>query len=65
MMNLFISLHYRNRYYGNDHYDKTDASYSRKVKQQEEYTVKAIYTDIAKKVSSDGNFLYICIIPII
>ena len=33
MMNLFISLHYRNRRYGNDHYDKTDGSYSRKVKQ--------------------------------
>ena len=23
MMNLFISLHYRNRRYGNDHYDKS------------------------------------------
>ena len=23
MMNLFVFLHYRNRRYGNDHYDKT------------------------------------------
>ena len=33
MMNLFINLYYRNRRYGNDHYDKTDACYSREVKQ--------------------------------
>ena len=30
---FICTLYYRNRRYGNDHYDKTDASYSRKVKQ--------------------------------